>query len=119
MTNSAGQTTPVSFQRSNSRLVGAYEQTDSKGYYTLDVHGGSVEQPRGDTLSFAVNLAPAESNFVQLTAPQVEKFLPTARVTSVDASAEAQQLYGGIGDEREVWRPLILLTFLVIGVEFC
>lgn len=118
VTNAAGQTTPVSFQRSNSRLVGAYEQTDSKGYYTLEVHGGNVEQPRGEMLSFAVNLAPAESNFVPLTAPQIEKLLPTAQVTSVDASAEAQQLHGGIGDEREVWRPLILLTFLVIGVEF-
>jgi len=36
----------------------------------------------------------------------------------VDASAEAQQMFGDIGDEREIWRPLIILTFVIIGIEF-
>ena len=44
--------------------------------------------------------------------------LPAAKLTIVDASAEAQQLYGSIGDEREIWRPLIILTFIVIAIEF-
>ena len=36
----------------------------------------------------------------------------------VDASAEAQQIHGGLGEESEVWRPLIYILFAVIGVEF-
>ena len=67
---------------------------------------------------FAVNVSPDESNFLRLTKPQIEAMLPGIKLTTVDASAEAQQLYGSIGDEREIWRPLILLTFIVIGIEF-
>jgi hypothetical protein len=44
--------------------------------------------------------------------------LPSADVTTIDASAEAQQDYGNIGNQREIWRPLILLILAIIGVEF-
>lgn len=118
VTDESGRVSQVTFQRSNSRLVGAFEKTDETGFYTLEVTGGRSEQPRRGQFSFAVNLAPEESDFTQLTDPQLSEMLPSAELTSIDASAEAQQLYGSIGDEREVWRPLILLTFLVIGIEF-
>ena len=32
--------------------------------------------------------------------------------------SEAQQLYGTIGQQQELWRPLIWILFAVIGVEF-
>lgn len=118
VTDDSGRVTPVEFQRSNSQLVGAFDRTVETGFYTLEVKGGRAEQPHTGLLSFAVNLAPGESNFMQLTEPQVAEMLPSAELTSVDASAEAQQLHGSIGDEREIWRPLILLTLIVIGVEF-
>lgn len=118
VTDIAGRVTPVAFQRSNSRLVGAFDRTVEQGYYTLEVKGGRAEQPFNGEVSFAVNLAPGESDFSRLTGPQLKEMLPALNVTTVDASAEAQQAYGNIGDEREIWRPLILLTFIVIGVEF-
>ncbi|MBP87070.1 MAG: hypothetical protein CMJ64_10200 [Planctomycetaceae bacterium] len=118
VTDIAGRITPVAFQRSNSRLVGAFERTIEQGYYTLEVKGGRAEQPYNVEVSFAVNLAPGESDFSRLTGPQLKEMLPAVKVTTVDASAEAQQTYGNIGDEREIWRPLIFLTFIVIGVEF-
>ena len=80
--------------------------------------GGRAEQPHKGEVSFAVNLAPGESDFSRLTGPQLSEMLPAVKVTTVDASAEAQQAYGSIGDEREIWRPLILLTFIIIGAEF-
>ncbi|MDA1054282.1 MAG: VWA domain-containing protein [Planctomycetota bacterium] len=118
VTDIAGRITPVAFQRSNSRLVGAFERTIEQGYYTLEVKGGRAEQPHNGAISFAVNLAPGESDFSRLTGPQLKEMLPAVKVTTVDASAEAQQAYGNIGDEREIWRPLILLTFIIIGAEF-
>ncbi len=107
-----------SFQRSNSRLVGAFERTIQKGFYELEVTGGQTEVLQQGLHRFAVNVSPDESNFLRLTKPQLETMLPSAKLTTVDASAEAQQLYGSIGDEREIWRPLIILTFIVIGIEF-
>ncbi len=118
VTDIAGRVTPVKFQRSNSQLVGAFDRTVEQGYYDLEVKGGRAEQPEHGTLSFAVNIDAGESNFARLTHPQIEEMFPDAKVTSVDASGEAQQLYGSVGDEREIWRSLIWLTFVIIGIEF-
>ena len=116
--DATGRLTPIEFQRSNSRWVGAFERTVQKGFYELDVTGGQVEKLQQGLHRFAVNVSPEESNFLPLTTPQLEAMLPEVKLTTVDASAEAQQLHGGIGDEREIWRPLIFLTFIVIVVEF-
>ena len=118
VTDAQGRVTPVEFQRSNSRLVGAFERTIEKGFYELEVTGGQTEKLQRGIHRFAVNVSPDESNFLRLTKPQIETMLPSAKLTTIDASAEAQQLYGSIGDEREIWRPLIILTFVIIGIEF-
>ena len=78
---------------------------------------GADESRRGRR-SFAVNLSPEESDFTTLTGPQVAALLPDTKMTTIDASAEAQQLHGSIGDEREIWRPLIVILFIIIGIEF-
>ena len=103
-------------ERSNSRLVGAFSGTTEQGFYTVNVSGAGAAL-RGRR-SFAVNLSPEESDFTTLTGPQVVAFLPDTKMTAIDASAEAQQLHGSIGDEREIWRPLIVLLFIIIGTEF-
>lgn len=118
VTDRSGRITPVSFQRSKSQLRGAFEGTAEKGFYTIDVRGGRAEQPKQAQWSFAVNVAAEESDFSGLGKPQLESMMPAAKVTLVDASAEAQQEFGSIGQEREIWRPLIFLLFLIIGVEF-
>ena len=118
VTDIAGRVTPVKFQRSNSQLVGVFDRTVEQGFYDLEVKGGRAEHPEHGTLSFAVNIDAGESNFARLTHPQIVGMFPDAKVTSVDASGEAQQLYGSVGDEREIWRSLIWLTFVIIGIEF-
>lgn len=118
VTDIAGRVTPVKFQRSNSQLVGAFDRTVEQGFYDLEVKGGRAEQPEHGILSFAVNIDAAESNFSTLTHTQIEGMFPDAKVTSVDASGEAQQLYGSVGDQREIWRSLIWLTLVIIGIEF-
>jgi hypothetical protein len=109
---------PLAFERSGARYVATFDRTAERGYYGVEVRGGSGAQAKGSNLTFAVNLAPEESDFATLGEEKIRSLLPTAQVTLVDASAEAQQLNGTIGDEREVWRPLIYLLFVVITVEF-
>ena len=36
----------------------------------------------------------------------------------VDASAEAQQQFGSVGEGTEIWRWLLAIAFIVIAVEF-
>jgi hypothetical protein len=118
VSDAAGRSIPLSFERSASRLMGAFERTGERGYYTVEVTGGRAGQSKNSTASFAVNLSPEESPFDKLGENQLRELLPSAKVTFVDASAEAQQLFGTIGNEQEVWRPLIFILFAIITVEF-
>jgi hypothetical protein len=114
-----GRSTVVGLERSGSRLLGAFERTDERGYYTIEVRPERGEGVQGATLDFAVNLAPEVSDFKTLDKDKFEKLLPGAKIHFVDASAEAQQLRSLSDDlEEQVWRPLIYLMFVIIGVEF-
>jgi hypothetical protein len=119
ITDPAGRTSALALERSAARLVGAYDRTDRRGYYTVDVKSAASGPPRHATGSFAVNLAPEESEVEQIREDELRGWLPDARVTLIDASAEAQQRFGSLGEERDdVWSWLIALVFVIIGVEF-
>lgn len=118
VTNTSGARLPMTFEKSVSRQVGAFTQTADKGFYTAEVRGGSVEKPKQESLAFAVNLAKEESNFTAVTEPQLRELLPNVDLQVIDASAETQQLHGSIGQEQEIWRPLIYLLFAIIAAEF-
>jgi hypothetical protein len=119
VTDPKGRSTVVALERSGSRLLGAFERTTERGYYTIDVHPEHGEVHKGATLDFAVNLAPEVSDFTTLDKDKLEKLLPGAKISFVDASAEAQQLRSLSDDlEEPVWRPMIFLMFVIIGVEF-
>ena len=116
--NVEGNRLPVTFEKSVSRQVGALAETAEKGFYEVDVRGGRIEQPRHESLAFAVNLAKEESNFALINETQLKELLPNVDLKVIDASAETQQLHGTIGQEQEIWRPLIYLLFAVIAIEF-
>jgi len=103
----------LQFERSGSRLMAVFEQTSDQGYYTAEAMGkGAISA----SAAFAVNLAPEESSFERISEDQLHGILPNARW--VDASAEARQLLGSLGEEREIARPLIFLLFAIIALEF-
>lgn len=108
----------VDFKRAGLRWVGGFEKTALRGYYTVEVKGGRVEQPKRGATAFAVNLSPDESQFKLADEDQFRAWLPGVDLTLIDASAEAQQQLGSIGESQEVWRYLLIFVFLVIGVEF-
>ncbi len=109
---------PLGFERAGSRYVATYDRTAERGYYAVEVRGGTGNGGKGGNLAFAVNLAPEESDLSTVNEDQIKELLPSANVTVVDASAEAQQLNGSLGEEKEAWRPLIWVMFVIIGVEF-
>src|SRR5262249_49743742 len=80
---------PLAFERSGSRYVASYDRTAERGYYVVDVRGGSGATAKGGNLAFAVNLAPEESDFSTVGEEQLRGLLPTAQVTLVDRSADA------------------------------
>jgi hypothetical protein len=97
--------------------LGAFDGTNEKGYYTVSVMSGTSQEPRGSG-AFAVNLSSEESKFDLADEEQFREWLPGVELTMFDASAQAEQLHGAVGDEREIWRPLIALMFVIIIIEF-
>lgn len=118
VTDPAGRSYPLAFEPAGPRLLGAFDKTGRVGYYTVDVRGEGRAGARGGTVAFAVNLDSDESNFATLGENQLHQLLPGRRMTWIDASAEAQQLHGPVGNQQEVWRPLIWVLFAVIFAEF-
>jgi hypothetical protein len=113
-----GHTFSSPLERRGSRLVGTFEGTSSRGYYALEIRSSRQDQVRAANLAFAVNLAPEESDFTLVGEKDIREFLPSADVTFVDASAEAQLEKGSLGQEKEIWPILIWLVFVIIGAEF-
>jgi len=66
--------------------------------------------------SFAVNLAPEESDTARVTEDRVRELLPSAAVTFVDQSAEAKQA-ADLDTTNELWRYVIYVLFAVIAFE--
>jgi hypothetical protein len=117
VTDAAGVSQEIKLERSGSRLLGAFDGTNEKGFYAVSVMSGSSREPRGSG-AFAVNLSPEESKFDLAGEDQFKEWLPGVELTMFDASAQAEQLHGAVGDEREIWRPLIALMFVIIIIEF-
>jgi hypothetical protein len=114
-----GSAFAVALERSGSRLVGAFEQTNRRGFYTIEARPEQVESGKAAQRVFAVNQAPEESDFRTLNEKQFKEILPVSKLAYVDATAEAQQVRGIAEDlEEPIWRPLIYLVFVIIGVEF-
>jgi hypothetical protein len=110
---------PLPLERAGVRLLGAFEKTAKRGYYTVDVRSIRTDMLKSASLGFAVNLAPEESDFTLVKEEEIRKLLPeSVKLTFVDASAEAQDLHGSIGKERELWPILIWMLFAIIGIEF-
>lgn len=119
VTDPGRRTTVITFERYEGRLAGAFENTAERGYYAVQVTGGSSEQPRNGTLQFAVNLSPDESDFAMINQENLQEWMGGLDVKLIDASAEAQQALGRIGgNQREIWRPLIFVMLAIIAAEF-
>jgi hypothetical protein len=118
VTDPAGHPSDVAFQPVGTRLVGGFEQTTLPGYYRVEVKGDKPGEPKSGTSALAVNIAPEESRLAAAGEEDIRRWLPGVSLRVVDASAEAQQQFGSVGEGTEIWRYLLLITFVVIAVEF-
>lgn len=118
VTDPGGRSSPLTFARSGSRLLAAFERTEDKGYYDVTLTGGVDKDSKSARLAFAVNVDSEESDFATVSEAKLRSALGEAQVSLVNATAEAQQVYGGLGRQREAWGELIVLVFIVIAVEF-
>ena len=115
VTDPEGRKTELTFERLGGRAEAIFEGTRTDGYYTAEIQGSRGVR-RSASLSFAVNLAPEESDPARVTEDRVRELLPSAAVTVVDQSAEARQ-EADLDTTNELWRYVIYVLFAVIAFE--
>ncbi len=115
----AGKPHAIQLHRSGASLVGAMLETDRKGYYTFEVLPRTQGAPERVELGFAVNLAGEQADFRTLGETEIRDLLARPHgFTYVRGSPEDPILAEQLTHKREIWRTLIWITFLVIGIEF-
>jgi hypothetical protein len=118
VTDPGGRSRPMTFERAGPRFAADIDRCEQRGYYTVEVYGGDAARRETRTTSYAVNVAARESDFARLDQNRLRELMPGPRLAYVDASADAIQLNGDVGSEREVWRPLLALLVALFVVEF-
>jgi len=118
VTDPAGHSSELTFQQVGTRMVGGFDRTVLPGYYRVEVQRGKANQAKHGSASFAVNLAAEESQLTWAREEEIRRWLPGASLQVVDASAEAQQQFGSVGEGTEMWRYLLAITFVIIAAEF-
>jgi hypothetical protein len=115
-----GQPVKVALERVGGRLVGAFDQTAAPGYYTAEVKSTRQGANKSETVGFAVNLDPLESDLTPLGEADMKKLLPSAKLTFLDVSTQEKQFEKkDEGGKQEVWRPLWFVVLLtILALEF-
>ncbi|MDP7348746.1 MAG: hypothetical protein QF735_10955, partial [Phycisphaeraceae bacterium] len=99
-------------------MVGAMLQTSSKGYYEFTVLPRTQGAPEHIARGFAVNLDVSTEDFAPIDAAHVDSLLAPASVFHVTGTPDDPLLVHQLTRRREVWRTLIWVMFIVIGIEF-
>lgn len=108
----------MDLHREGRRMVGAWLDTDQRGVYQFDVTAQSPEGPVSQTYATAVNLASDQSQtrFLDQSA-MVSSFAPLLPVY-LQTTAQDTQLSEHLSQREEIWRYLVWVVFLIIGIEF-
>ena len=108
----------IAMHRAPDSMVGAMLQTSSKGYYEFTVLPRTQGAPEHIARGFAVNLDVSTEDFAPIDAAHVDALLAPASVFHVTGTPDDPLLVHQLTRRREVWRTLIWVMFIVIGIEF-
>lgn len=119
----AGKPHAIELRRSDRVMIGAMLDADRKGYYTFTVQppveGRSTSaalhaQQRG----FAVNLDVDDAGFEAMAESKLRELFAPHELTYLKGSPDDPVLAEQLTQRHEIWRALIWVMFIVIGIEF-
>jgi len=113
-----GKPHTIALRRSGSRRVGALTDTADKGYYRVQVAPRTTGAPDQLELGFAVNLDTRDAEIVRQGKAEILDALAPAEAIYLEGQPDDPLLKAQLTQRREIWRSLIWIMFLVMGVEF-
>jgi len=108
----------IDLHRDGRHQAGALMRTDRVGHYTFEVQPRAEGAPERIELGFSVNPELEQADFEPVEEAAMRAWLAPAEPRYLKGSPDDPLLAEAIGESREIWRNLIWLTFLVIGIEF-
>ncbi len=109
----------IELHRSGRSLVGAMLQTSQKGFYTCQIFPHTEETSERVELGFAVNRTDKKADFTMMNESQIREILTgVSELAYLRSLPEDTTLSEQLTSKREIWRTLIWICFLIIGMEF-
>ena len=113
-----GQPHTIEMHRSGEQLAGGMLETNTKGYYAVNVLPRAADAPERIELGFAVNLDAQHADFTMIDEPQIRQAFGACPLTYLGGVPDDPVLVERLGRKRPLWRLLIVVTFAVILIEF-
>jgi len=113
-----GKSHTVVLHPSGSRRVGALTDTGQKGYYRFQIAPRTAGAPERIELGFAVNLDVADADIAGEDESGIRAALSPAQAMYLKGEPDDPLLTAELTQRHEIWRSLIWVMFVVIGVEF-
>ncbi len=105
-----GRSTQAHLQLKGAKAVGEFTSTHTPGIY-------QVVSPEGDAKSYAVNPSREESDLHLLATDAVVSFAKTCGASVSKSPDELASSIQGSEHGREIWRPLVWATLLLLLAE--
>jgi hypothetical protein len=109
---------PVELRRAGNQLAGALAETGQKGYYRFEVMPRAPGAPERVDLGFTVNLDVGDADIVGANESDIRAALGSANALYLKGEPDDPLLTAQLKQRHEIWRTLIWIMFVVIGVEF-
>ncbi|MAE59910.1 MAG: hypothetical protein CMJ49_00985 [Planctomycetaceae bacterium] len=114
----SGKPHTIEMHRSGRELVGAMQETGSKGFYHVNVLPRTQGAPERIERNFAVNLEAEQVDFASMGEVSLKALFLPHEVNYLRSVPNDPVLAGRLTQRREMWRWLIGLMFGVIFFEF-
>lgn len=108
--NPLGKATQVPLHLKDECATGQFASTHTPGIYRASF-------PAGDTRTYAVNPPNEESDLAPLNKDAVEAFASASRTSVSKSPTELVSSIRDAGGGREIWRPLVWTTLLLLIAE--
>lgn len=108
----------LDLHRSGHQRIGALHRTHQPGFYRFSIWPRHDAAPRRAETGFAVNPEPDQVALARADEADLRAALAPAEFVALRGEPDDPMLARHLNTRREIWRTLIWLTLLVIGLEF-
>jgi hypothetical protein len=117
ITDPNGRKSKLEFRNQDHTSLAPLTDLRQKGFYNIELTGGTADNPMSTKLGIAANFDPIESDFRRFSEAEFRDWFPNLDTKWVNAGTEMGQVDGEFKERSEFWRWLVTLAAAVVLSE--